>query len=83
MTVVLDWKTADQTVPDPPAYCTMCGESVYPPFVHWWCAYGHILICPECCRWSRHGLTADMARAIAIDEALNPSPDCPTLRVAQ
>ena len=30
MTVVLDWKISRQTVPDPPAYCTMCGESVSP-----------------------------------------------------
>jgi hypothetical protein len=83
VTVILDWKTADETVPDPPARCTICDDDIHPPFAHWWCAHGSILICATCCRECRHGLAADMTRTAAIDEGLNPPPDCPTLRVTQ
>lgn len=93
MTVVLDWKSADWTVPKPPARCTMCGERVHPPFVHWQCSsivgpeeeflVTDIFICARCCHWTRSGLMEDMRRADAINEGLKPPPDCPTLRVAQ
>ena len=66
MTVVLDWKTADQTVPDTPAYCTMCGESVYRPLCTGGVRTVTSLFAPVL-SLVRHGLTADMARAIAID----------------
>jgi hypothetical protein len=81
MTVILSWKTADYTVPDPPTNCTMCGDDLQPPFVHWWCCDGHILICAECCNWSRRGLMADMERTDAIGQALKP--DHPALQTAQ
>lgn len=89
MTVILDWKDADWTVPKPSAaQCTMCGTLVHPPFVHWYCPGDvardkSILLCAHCCHWYRRGLMDDMRRADAINEGLNPSPDCLTLRTQQ
>jgi hypothetical protein len=84
MTVVLDWKTADPTCPDPPVRCSFCDSPIHPPFVHWMCnSDADICICARCCSWCRHGLMADMMRTTAINEGLNPSPDCPTMRMIQ
>ena len=87
MTVVLDWNTDDWTVPEPPVSCSMCGEQASPPFVHWRCwgaddeygVAGHIIICTDCCHWSRRGLTADMMRADAIQEGLRKMKARPSL----
>jgi hypothetical protein len=87
MTVVLNWhdNPDDWTQPRSPVKCSFCGDLVSPPFVHWscWGAKTHIRICAHCCRWVRHGLMADMMRVTAICEALNPPPDCPSLRDVQ
>ena len=98
MTVVLDWANTCWSVPDPPQYCSMCGDPVRPPFMHWVCSVhvpdepgeppdsvmsGDIFVCAGCCRDCRHGLMADMVRVAAVNEGLNPPPDCPTLRAVQ
>jgi hypothetical protein len=93
MTVVLDWASAEWPVPEPPQVCSLCGDSLSPPFMHWYCwgraagedksAAVDVLVCAQCCHWHRRGFAADMARVDAVKEALDAGPDYPTLCVTQ
>jgi hypothetical protein len=57
----------DPFLPERDACCTVCGDRLYVPFVHWRGATD-IFICSECAPGLRNGLTADLIHITAIKE---------------
>jgi len=55
--------------------CSVCVETICPPFVLWRTPADDWVICAPCCRDLCTGLTADMFRCVAIADPVGEADD--------